>query len=81
MRVLVVEDDVLVGDAVRRALIAAGFAADLVGSAEAAKTALMAESFDLAVLDVGLPRGKRYPITARSAQQRSDAARAHAHGA
>jgi two-component system, OmpR family, response regulator len=56
MRVLVVEDDVLVGDAVRQALVAAGFAADLVGSAEAARTALMAESFDLAVLDIGLPR-------------------------
>jgi DNA-binding response OmpR family regulator len=56
VRVLVVEDDILVGDAVRRALVAAGFAADLVGSAEAAKSAVMAESFDLAVLDIGLPR-------------------------
>lgn len=56
MRVLVVEDDPLVGDAVRQALAAAGFAADLVNSAEAAKTALMAEPFDLAVVDIGLPR-------------------------
>lgn len=56
MRVLVVEDDALVGDAVRQALVAAGFAADLVGSAEAARSALAAESFDLAVLDIGLPR-------------------------
>lgn len=56
MRVLVVEDDPLVGDAVRRALAAAGFAADLVASAEAAASALHAESFDLAIVDIGLPR-------------------------
>jgi DNA-binding response OmpR family regulator len=56
MRVLIVEDDPLVGDAVRRALQAAGFAADLVGSAESARSALQAESFDLAVVDIGLPR-------------------------
>ncbi len=56
MRVLIVEDDALVGDAVCEALGVAGFAADLVGSAEAAQTALAAESFDLAVLDIGLPR-------------------------
>ena len=56
MRVLVVEDDALVGDAVRRALTAAGYATDLVASAEAAKSALHAESFDLLVVDIGLPR-------------------------
>ncbi len=56
MRVLIVEDDPLVGDAVRMALAAAGFAADLVGSAESARTALHAEAFDLLVIDIGLPR-------------------------
>jgi DNA-binding response OmpR family regulator len=56
MRVLIVEDDPLVGDAVRRALEAAGFAADLVGTAESARSALQAEAFDLAVVDIGLPR-------------------------
>ena len=56
MRVLVVEDDPLVGDGVRRALNAAGFAADLVSSAEAAKSALDTESFDLVIADIGLPR-------------------------
>jgi two-component system, OmpR family, response regulator len=56
MRVLVVEDDPLVGDAVRQALLATGFAADLVSTAESARTALAAESFDLAILDIGLPR-------------------------
>jgi DNA-binding response OmpR family regulator len=56
MRVLVVEDDALVGDAVKRALEDAHFAVDLVGTADLARTALKAEPFDLVVLDIGLPR-------------------------
>ena len=56
MRVLIVEDDPLLGDAVRLALGNAGFAADLVGTAEAARSALQAEPFDLAIVDIGLPR-------------------------
>lgn len=40
----------------RRALAAGGFAADLVCSAEAAKSAIEAEEFDLVVADIGLPR-------------------------
>jgi DNA-binding response OmpR family regulator len=56
MRVLVVEDDPLVGDGIRRALNGGGFAADLVSSAEAARTALDTDSFDLAIADIGLPR-------------------------
>jgi DNA-binding response OmpR family regulator len=56
MRVLVVEDDPLVGDGIRRALIGGGFPADLVGSAEAARAALDTESFDLVIADIGLPR-------------------------
>jgi len=56
MRALVVEDDPLVGDAVRRALTASGYAADHVASAEAAKSALHAENFDLLIVDVGLPK-------------------------
>jgi DNA-binding response OmpR family regulator len=56
MRVLVVEDDPLVGDGIRRALNGGGFAADLVSSAEAAKSALDSEAFDLVIADIGLPR-------------------------
>jgi DNA-binding response OmpR family regulator len=55
MRVLIVEDDALVADAVQRALAAAGFAVDLVASAEAAGSALHTEPFDLAIVDIGLP--------------------------
>lgn len=56
MRVLVVEDDRVVGDAVQRALSLEGFAADHVESAEHARSALHAEAFDLAIVDIGLPR-------------------------
>lgn len=56
MRVLIVEDDPLVGDGIRRAVNAGGFAADLVSSAEAARSALDSEAFDLVIADIGLPR-------------------------
>ncbi len=55
MRILIVEDDELVADAIVRGLAMAGFAMDRTGSAEAASAALSAEHFDLAVVDVGLP--------------------------
>jgi DNA-binding response OmpR family regulator len=55
MRILVVEDDALVADALRRGLKDAGYAVDHVWNAEAADTALSAVVFDLAVLDIGLP--------------------------
>jgi DNA-binding response OmpR family regulator len=55
MRILIVEDDELVADAVARGLAAAGFAVDRTLSAEAAEAALATEHFDLAVVDVGLP--------------------------
>jgi DNA-binding response OmpR family regulator len=56
MRVLVVEDDHVVGDAVQRALSLDGYAADHVDTAERAKAALHVETFDLAIVDIGLPR-------------------------
>ena len=55
MRILVVEDNDLVADALTLGLGAAGFVVDRVASAEAAHNALAAEHFDLLVVDVGLP--------------------------
>ena len=55
MRILVVEDNDLVADAIARGLGIAGFAVDRAPSAELAATALAAEHFDLAVVDIGLP--------------------------
>ena len=55
MRILVVEDDALVADAIQRGLSTAGFAVDRVASAEDAERAFGMSSFDLAVVDIGLP--------------------------
>ncbi len=55
MRVLLVEDDELLADAIARGLSMAGFTVDRVDSAEHAEPALKAEPFDLAILDIGLP--------------------------
>ena len=55
MRILVVEDNELVADAIVRGLGMAGFAVDRVANAEFALTALATEHFDLALLDIGLP--------------------------
>lgn len=55
MRILIVEDDELVGDALARGLGSCGFAVDRVPSAEVASASLSSEHFDLAVVDVGLP--------------------------
>lgn len=55
MRLLVVEDDDIVADAITRGLMAANYSVHRVTSAEAALSALAAEEFALAVIDVGLP--------------------------
>jgi two-component system OmpR family response regulator len=55
MRLLIVEDDDIVADAISRGLIAAKYEVHRVNSAEAAQSALLDEEFALAVIDVGLP--------------------------
>lgn len=56
MRVLIVEDEAFIADGIRQGLLRAGFVADVVDCADAARAALQAEAFDLAVIDIGLPR-------------------------
>ena len=55
MRLLVVEDDDIVADAITRGLTAAQYVVHRVSSAEAAQSAMADEEFALAVIDVGLP--------------------------
>ena len=55
MRLLLVEDDALLGDGIRAGLAQEGFAVDWLGDGEAALAALAADRFDLMVLDLGLP--------------------------
>ena len=56
MKLLLVEDDALLGDGVRAGLKQAGFAVDWVQDGLAAKVALDSEEYDLLVLDLGLPK-------------------------
>lgn len=56
MRLLLVEDDPMVGDAVREGLRQESYAVDWVRDGKAAETALRAEQYDLVLLDLGLPR-------------------------
>jgi DNA-binding response OmpR family regulator len=55
VRLLIVEDDDIVADAITRGLNAANYAVHRVASAEAAQAALVDEEFAMAVIDVGLP--------------------------
>ncbi|MES2583119.1 MAG: response regulator transcription factor [Pseudomonadota bacterium] len=55
MRLLLVEDDVMVASGIKLGLTGAGYAVDWVGSAERALEVTRSETFDLAVIDIGLP--------------------------
>ena len=56
MRVLLVEDDALLGDALQVGLRQADYAVDWVKDGVSAETALIAEDYAAVVLDLGLPR-------------------------
>ena len=57
MRILLVEDDTLLGDGLQTGLCQAGFTVDWVREGRLALHALASESFDAAILDLGLPDG------------------------
>jgi len=56
MRLLLVEDDRMIGTAVQRGLRQGGYAADWVQDGRAAELALADQAYDLVLLDLGLPR-------------------------
>lgn len=56
MRVLLVEDDALLGDGLRAGLALDGHGVDWVRDGEAARLAWLAEDYEACVLDLGLPR-------------------------
>ncbi|KQW36015.1 response regulator transcription factor [Rhizobacter sp. Root404] len=55
MRLLLVEDDRMIGDSLRGALRLEGYAVDWVRDAASAHSTLASERFDLVLLDLGLP--------------------------
>lgn len=56
MRILLVEDDQALGEGIRTALKPEGYTVDWLQDGASAWHALSSESFDLCVLDLGLPR-------------------------
>ncbi|MFL5389501.1 MAG: response regulator, partial [Myxococcales bacterium] len=81
MRILLVEDDAMLGAAVRGALAKAGHAVDWVQEGSAADLAVAGEPYDVVLLDIGLPdksgldvlrdlrrRGLRIPVLILTAQ-------------
>ncbi len=56
MRILLVEDDRLLGDGLKAGLTQAGYAVDWLRDGEAAVAALSTETFAAVVLDLGLPK-------------------------
>lgn len=56
MRILVAEDDELLGAGIREGLSGAGFSVDWMRDGAAARAALKVEPFDCLVLDLGLPK-------------------------
>lgn len=73
MRILLVEDDPLLGDGLTAGLRQAGFAVDWVKDGVAADHALKSESFDLVVLDLGLPRLSGMEVLRRLRERPGDA--------
>lgn len=69
MRVLLVEDDKLLGDGIRAGLQQDGYAVDWVNDGIAAENALAVEQFDLLVLDLGLPGRDGLQVLQRQRQK------------
>jgi two-component system OmpR family response regulator/two-component system response regulator QseB len=62
MRLLLVEDDRMIGDSLRQALKIEGHAVDWVYDLAAARTTLQTERFDAILLDLGLPDAPGAPV-------------------
>jgi two-component system, OmpR family, response regulator len=65
MRVLIVEDDKVLGEGLVRYLQQMGYAADLAANGTYADTVLMHEDYDIVVLDIGLPGLDGYEVLRR----------------
>lgn len=71
MRLLLVEDDTMIGNAVLDVLRSEHYAVDWVRDGSAADSALLAERYDLVLLDLGLPRADGLTVL-RSLRERRD---------
>jgi len=65
MRILLVEDDATLGDAVNRSLIKSGYAVDWARDGNEADLALHSQVYEAVVLDLGLPRIDGFEVLRR----------------
>jgi len=56
VRLLLIEDDVALGEGIQQALVREGYTVDWLQDGGSALHALLSETFDVVVLDLGLPR-------------------------
>jgi two-component system response regulator QseB len=62
MRLLLVEDDAMIGESVRKGLRPEGYIVDWVQDGAAAETALLSEPYAMVLLDLGLPRKDGFAV-------------------
>lgn len=72
MRVLLAEDDRMIGEAVFAGLKDRHYAVDWVKNGQAADTALCAQNYDLLLLDLGLPQQDGLTVLQRLRQRQDD---------
>ncbi|MCD5996682.1 response regulator [Pseudomonas sp. CDFA 602] len=65
MRLLLIEDDVALGEGIHQALSREGYTVDWIKDGSSALHALLSETFDLAILDLGLPRLDGFEVLRR----------------
>ena len=65
MRILIVEDDLILADGLKNSLIQSGYAIDLVNNGADADSVLVYQPFDLVVLDLGLPKVGGFEVLKR----------------
>jgi two-component system OmpR family response regulator len=71
MRILLVEDDVMLAEAIARALTQSGHTVDAARNGEDADHALRTGTYDLVLLDIGLPQLDGYDVLRRLRHRRS----------
>ena len=71
MRILLVEDDRMLAEALARAFVQSAHSVDVVASGDDADKALLAADYDVLVLDIGLPRMDGLEVLRRLRARRS----------
>lgn len=71
MRILIAEDDSILADGLSRSLRYEGYAVDVVNDGSSADSAVQLQSFDLLILDLGLPQMSGISVLKKLRQRRS----------